>query len=42
MQKAIQKAKAIQEAALAYKNDSSLFYRKAAQIHKVVSNSVIN
>jgi hypothetical protein len=42
MQKAIQKAKAIQEAALAYKNDSSLSYRKAAQIYGVAPNSVIN
>jgi hypothetical protein len=42
MQKAIQKAKTIQEAALVYKNNSSLFYRKTAQIYGVASNSVIN
>jgi intein-encoded DNA endonuclease-like protein len=42
MQKAIQKAKTIQKTALAYKNDSSLSYRKAAQIHGIAPNSVIN
>ncbi len=31
MQKSLAKAKAIQEAALIYKNDDSLSYRKAAK-----------
>ena len=35
MQKAINKAIAIKEAALAYQNNSSLSYRSAAKIYKI-------
>ncbi len=41
MQKAINKAKTIKEAALTYQNDSSLSYRNAAIIHGVSTQSVI-
>jgi hypothetical protein len=42
MEKAILKTKAIQAAALAYQNDPELSYRKAASLHKVSTQSVIN
>jgi hypothetical protein len=42
MDKAIQKSKAIEKAVLAYNNDLSLSYRRAAAIHDVAPNSVIN
>ena len=42
MDKAIQKSKAIEKAVLAYNNDPSLSYRRAAAIYDVVPNSVIN
>jgi acyl-CoA thioesterase len=41
MQKAINKAKAIKEAVLAYQNDSSLSYRRAAKQHGVSAQSGI-
>jgi transposase len=42
MDKAIQKSKAIEKAALAYNNNPELSYRQAAQIYGVAPNSVIN
>ena len=35
IQKALNKAKTIQKAALTYKNDDSLSYRKTAKLHKI-------
>ncbi len=35
MQKSLAKIKAIQKAALVYKNDNSLSYRKAVKLHGV-------
>ncbi len=42
MQNAINKAKTIQEAALVYQNNLSLFYRKAGKFYKVSVESIIN
>ncbi len=42
MEKALKKIKAIQEAALAYKNNDSLSYRKAAKLYRIATQSVIN
>jgi hypothetical protein len=42
MDKAIQKSKAIEKAVLAYNNDPSLSYRRAAVIYNMAPNSVIN
>jgi hypothetical protein len=42
MDKAIQKSKAIEKAVLAYNNNLSLSYRRAAAIHDIAPNSVIN
>ncbi len=41
MQKAINKAITIKEAALVYQNDSSLSYRSAVKIYGVSTQSVI-
>ncbi len=42
IQKALDKTKAIQKAALAYKNNNSLSYRKAAKLHEISHQAAIN
>ncbi len=42
MRKSLAKIKAIQEAALIYKNNNLLFYRKAVKLHGVSYQAVIN
>ncbi len=42
MEKTLKKTKAIQKAGLIYKNNGSLFYRKAAKLHRVATQSIIN
>ncbi len=42
IQKSLAKTKAIQEAALAYKNNNSLSYRKTVKLHGVSYQAVIN
>ena len=42
MKTAINKVKVIQEAALAYKNNKSLSYRKSVKLYRIAAQSVIN
>ena len=42
MRKSLAKIKAIQKAALTYKNNNSLSYRKAVKLHRVSYQAVIN